>query len=107
MLRAALIGPALLLLLAHNVAADLCTLAPEIQCGGHSLTPTIPAVSTAAACCAHCKATANCTAWTWNNPERGGNSLCYAKASCPSPFSYPSVISGGAVPAVQPTPGLR
>ena len=56
---------------------DICSATAHVGCGGgHDLVGlrSAPKVHTAAACCAICKRTPNCTAWTWNGP--GGNLMC-------------------------------
>jgi hypothetical protein len=69
---------------AAAATGDICSSATaHLGCsGGHDLVPlkTAPRMHAASDCCALCKKTPNCTAWTWNGP--GGNLMCYPKTAC-------------------------
>lgn len=87
------------------VTADICAPIQRVNCPGNDIGSPIT-VHTVAECCAHCKATAGCNAWSWNS---GGDLGCYAKRRCPSPSNTGAnahCTSGSTtgIPTPAPTP---
>ena len=77
-----------------------------LNCEGTNLLKENPVVDSAAACCALCIQTKNCTAWTWNGPHPD-NGRCYPKLDCKSPKPDGHfIVSGGNVPA-PPNPAIQ
>lgn len=86
---------------------DICTTV-EANCRGSDIIHDIkkaPVVQTAAACCAICKNTTGCFAWTWNS---GSNKMCYPKTDCKgrARVSHQQEVSGisPTLPTPPPTP---
>jgi beta-glucosidase-like glycosyl hydrolase len=73
---------------------NICSAIQSVNCAGSDILPDIkkaPVVQTAAACCAICKNTTGCFAWTWNS---GSNKMCYPKTDCKGRANAKQEISG-------------
>ena len=76
--------------------------------GGHDLM-NFPGFTTAAACCANCTGTTDCTAWTWAgpNPAAGPPNYCWLKTSSANRgtiVGHTSGVPGRPGPVPPPTP---
>jgi len=78
----------------HDDKADLCVPQRMVNCDTGENLPFTRVTADAGACCELCRATPECTAWTWNAHTEMYHHQCYLKRGCPSRSFDEHTISG-------------